>query len=244
MKKYLLLTLSVIAIIVSCNKKPVVTPGRSDMLRTGKWSIESGTVIMKLPDGRDTILNYLNFLPFCHQDDYMVFHEGSDAAMFSAGNKCNAGDPDSFTFKWDLTTNDNYLSLYHGFDFIYGITDTILLPFHFDTLAQIPDLVLDTIHGVFDTLPGYTRTVIILDTIWDMKFDSVSLKYNNIQNSQITDFSQSGFTLHFWVYSQYPDSTGHHTGRMADPLNPTDSLDWNPIWRRDTLKYTIRYRNN
>src|SRR4051794_40664330 len=115
MNKFGILILLVVVIIASCSKNSTPIAGRSDMLRTGKWTLASGSVTMKLPSGKDTTLNYLNFLPSCHQDDYMIFRDNQDASMFSNSTKCNVGDPDSVTFKWGFANNNNNLSLYHGF---------------------------------------------------------------------------------------------------------------------------------
>ena len=242
MKKYILLTLAVAATIAACNKKPEVKAGRQDMLRDGKWSISSGTVVIKLPNGKDTTLNYLNYLPVCRRDDYMKFMTGIDAAIFTAGNKCSAADPDSIHFSWQFTNNETVLSMYNGFDFIYGIKQYIM-PFRFDTLQQAPYLILDTIYGHYDT--PHRSPIIVLDTIWEVRYDSVNLKYNNLYNAKVVDFSESAFTLNFSVYSTYPDTTGYHTGMfIRTDAVPVDTIDFDPILRPDTLKYTIKYIKN
>lgn len=244
MKKYFLLTLAVVATIAACNKKPEVKAGRQDMLRSGKWSIASGTVVIKLPNGKDTTLNYLDYLPVCRRDDYMKFMTGIDGAIFTSGNKCSAADPDSTHFSWQFTNNETVLSMYNGFDFIYGIKQYIM-PFRFDTLQQNPYLILDTIYGHYDT--PHLSPIIVLDTIWEVRYDSVNLKYNNLYNAKVVDFSESSFTLNFSVYSTYPDTTGYHTGKYVY-INPVtaepDSIDFDPILRPDTLKYTIKYIKN
>ncbi len=247
MRKYSILTLPVILLIIaSCNKKPVINPTTEDMFRNGRWTIESGTVSMRLPDGRDTVINYMNFLPLCRQDDYYIFHGRNDGAIFSNTIKCDPSDADSITFNWYLGNNNQSLSLFSGYQFFYGITYQIQ-PFVFDTISYVP-LVLDTLHGVLDTLPGFTRTLIVLDTFWKLHFDSCGLKYNDQYNSSLVKFDQTHFTINFWVVSTYPDSTGYHTGIFTypDPVNPSviDTLDKNPIIRPDTLHYTITYKNS
>lgn len=242
MKKYLILTLSLVSIIAACSKKATTTDNRENMLRNGKWSISSGTITLRLPDGRDTVLNYLNFLPECHKDDYLVFHSGTDAAYFSGSVVCSPSDPDSTTFKWGFSNNQNNLSLYNGFDFITTVTERIN-PFAYDTISQSP-LVLDTLHGVNDTLEGFTRSVIVLDTFWKVVFDQTAINHTNISNGTISSFSQSSFTINFWIVSTYPDSTGHHTGAIIRwDASPVDTLDFDPIIRPDTLKYSLTYRN-
>ncbi|MCD6011285.1 MAG: hypothetical protein K0Q79_1147 [Flavipsychrobacter sp.] len=248
MKNFLIFTLAIVAIVTACNRAPTPKPNKQDMLRSGKWSISSGRVIIKLPNGKDTTLNYLDYLPFCRRDDYMVFHEGQTAAIFTASNKCSPADPDSTYFNWYFSNNETNLSMYHGFDFIYGIREYIM-PFRFDTTWDFSHttFVLDTIHGILDTEFGYTRVIPILDTIFEVRFDSVNLKYNNLYNAKVLDFTESSFTLSFFVYATYPDSTQHHTGMFiyTDPISSAlDTLNWDPILRPDTLKYTIKYIKN
>ena len=73
MKKYLLLAVSLILIFAACNKKPgTPTATRESMLRSGKWKITSGTLTVRLSNGGDTVLNYMNWIPACRQDDYLV----------------------------------------------------------------------------------------------------------------------------------------------------------------------------
>ncbi len=261
MKKSFILTFSLMLLLASCSKKTTVTtPNREDALRTGKWMIESGTITVKLPDGRDTILNYMNFLPACHKDDYLVFHTGVDAALHSGSNICSPSDPDSITFKWGFNSTQKNLSLYHGFDFIYAVSEHIL-PFVFDTCMDngiwgLPylypgvtlcnPLAVDTLHGVNDTLAGYTRMVVVLDTFWNLKFDSLALDNTDIYNANVINFSQSSFTINFNVYGTYPDSTQHHTNKFVyiDGITGLPvTLDNDPIIKKDTFKYQLTYRN-
>jgi opacity protein-like surface antigen len=247
MKKYLLLAVSLILIFAACNKKPgTPTATRESMLRSGKWKITSGTLTVRLSNGGDTVLNYMNWIPACRQDDYLVFDSGYHGAIFSNSTKCNASDADSISFLWQFSNSFNNLSLYNGFDFFYGISDSVLA-FRFDTLQQSP-LVLDTLHGVLDTTAGYTRVVIILDTIWKRQFDSVSLPVTAVYNAAVTNFSQSSFTLSYTLVlppiTSYPDTTNHHTGWIIDnTTTPPDTLDYLPIYRADTFKYNVTYTN-
>jgi hypothetical protein len=248
MRKYLILILPVLLIYAACGKKPGTSiQTRENMLRKGKWKMSSGTLTMKLPSGADTVLNYMNWIPSCRQDDYLVFDSGFVGAIFSGGTKCNASDPDSISFVWQLTNNQNYINLYNGFDFFYGAFESIN-PYRFDTLQQSPTLVLDTLHGILDTALGYTRTVPVLDTIWTLRFDTLPLPATSIYNAMITSFSQSSFTITYSLtlppYTEYPDSTGHHTGYLLDTNSPPDTLgDYNPIYRADTFKYKVTYTN-
>lgn len=241
MKKYLFLALSVVVFIAACNKTPTPTQTRLDQFRAVKWQLASGTVAVKLPNGKDTTLNYLNFVPDCARDDYFGFNSSTLGAVYYASNKCSPSEGDSTQFTWSLTNNYNTISLYRGFSFIWSLHETIN-PFKFDTVNQNP-LVLDTIHGINDTLPGFTRVIPVLDTIWTLNFYRDSSTNFNIYNAQITAFSTSSFTINFTMYSTYPDSTHYHTGAAVvdDGMGGTTIIDADPIYRADTFKYKLTY---
>ena len=245
MMKYLFLTLSVMLIFFACNKKPTPTTTRYDMLKTGKWKMSSGTIAVKLPNGKDTTLNYFNYVPACHLDDYIAFNSNTTGAVFNGALKCSASDGDSTQFTWDLTDNYNTISLYRGFSLIWYVVESVN-PLTFDTTSQSP-LVIDTVHGVNDTLPGFTRTLIVLDSIHTLNFVPSSNATFNIYNAQISDFSQSAFTINFTMYSTYPDTIGNHTGLYFYPdavtAGQNDSLDLPVLIRPDTFKYKITFTN-
>jgi len=232
MTKYLVITLSLAVILfAACSKKAtpsVATYG--DWLRNSKWKIASGTLTMKKPNGQDTILNYLNWIPTCHLDDYFGFNTPTTGAYFNGSVVCDPSQPDSFSFTYALSDDAKYLSLYNNDHFYYSVTESIL-PYVFDTLQWNPYLILDTLYGVNDTAAGYTRTVIVLDTIWNLNFTSTPVINTTIVNAPITNFTANTFTLYFTLLAQYPDSTNMHAG----------APDSNPIIRQDTFKYNINY---
>ena len=228
MSKYFLLALPVLLIVAACNKTPTApAPGVEAMLRTGKWKISGGTFTKRLPDGHghDTVLTYLNFIPDCHKDDYIVFDSQYHAAVYSGSNKCNASDADFIPFVWQLKNNNTRIDLYNGFNNLYSAIETIQ-PLRFDTIGQSP-LVLDTLVGALDT-PAHGH-YIVLDSMWDVHIDSLPTPQISIYNAEITNFSQRSFTLHFSVISTYPDTTNFHG-------------TW-PLTRPDTMKYIVTYTN-
>jgi len=230
MTKYFLAILSVIFFFAACTTTPnPVTPDRAAMLRTGKWKIASGTFTKRLPGGTDTNLNYLSFIPLCHQDDYIVFDSQMHAATYSGATKCDPGEADHIPFVWQLKNNGNNIDLYNGFNNLYSAVETIQ-PYRFDTISgdfASGTLKLDTVIGVNDT-PKLGHNI-ILDSIWDIHIDTMATPQIEIYNASITDFSQSAFTLHFTVISTYPDSNGNRANY--------------PKIRPDTMKYTVKYTN-
>ena len=241
MAKYFILTLSLAVILFSaCSKKATPsTASHMDMLRKGKWRVSGGTLTVKLPDGRDTVLDYMKWIPVCHRDDYFVFNTPTTGAVFNGGMTCTPGDPDSISLNWKFIDNDKYLSLYNSFHLYYAVRESIM-PFEFDTLQWTPNLVLDTIHGVLDTAEGYTRTVIVLDTIWKLHFDTASVVNTDIFNAPITNFTQNSFNLYFTLLSQFPDSTNHQTGQFNFGGVIVDTFT---VYRQDTFKYKLTYTN-
>ena len=68
---YLLLLFIAVA---SCTKSsPPSQNGIAAILRTGKWKVGAGTIRLKLPNGKDTILKYTDFRIACVQDDCIKF---------------------------------------------------------------------------------------------------------------------------------------------------------------------------
>jgi hypothetical protein len=231
MTKYFLPATMAILILAACNKTPTPpAPGREDMLRTGKWKISSGTFTKRLPRGTDTVLTYLNFIPDCHKDDYIVFDSQMHAAVYSGTNKCNPSDADHIPFVWQLKNNGNNIDLYNGFNNLYSCVETIQ-SYYFDTTwldASVgPPYKLDTLIGALDT-PAHGPNI-VLDSLWAVHIDSMTTPQISIYNAAISNFSQSSFTLHFSVISTYPDSSNHHATI--------------PVTKPDTMKYIVTYSN-
>lgn len=229
--KYFFLALSALVILASCNKEPKVTANRENLLRAKKWKLSGGTITVKKPNGKDTVLQYLTFLPDCYKDDYLKFDSMRYGTVFTSGTSCSAADPASHGFVWQLSNNDNSIDLYDGFNNIFAVNDTIQ-PYHFDTLQQTPYLILDTIVKTTDTTPGFLKSFIVLDTIRELRFTRVELPQFDIFKADITDFSASSFTINFTAKWVYPDSLNLHGG-IPNNLPP--------IYREDTVKYKLTY---
>ena len=226
--KKLFITCSVLLILVACSKKPVITPSREDMLRTGKWKVSSGTVHGRMPNGKDTAIDYVKFvMPDCIKDNYLVFDSLYKGNMFNGALRCDSGQGDRIPFSWRLTNNGNNIDLYNGLNFLYAYNDT-LLTYHFDTLSFDP-LILDSLVKAIDTTPGFVKALIVLDSIRDLKVTPIALPTYSIYDASITEFSQSAFTLHFSYITKYLDTTGGH-------LSTPRSLP-------DTLRYSLKFSN-
>jgi hypothetical protein len=228
--KYFCLTLSVLFVLASCNKTPTVTANRENILRSKKWRISGGTITVKKPNGKDTILQYTSLLPDCYKDDYVTFDSLRHGTMFIGGVACSVADPATRGFTWQLRNNEANIDLYDGFNEVFSATDSIQY-YHFDTLGQSP-LVLDSIIKMTDTTPGFLKYYIVLDTIRELRFKGLQLPPFDIYGATITNFTESSFTLNFSFKTYYPDSTAWHGGL---PYNLP------PIYRDDTSHYALIY---
>lgn len=209
------------------------------MMRKGKWKVTSGTLTLRKPNGIDTTLNYMNWIPVCHRDDYVQFDSLSIGYIFAGGMKCDPSNADSTAFQWKLENGETTLSLYNGFSNTFGVKESILIPFYFDTLSKSP-FVLDTLVGAVAAAAQTPPGPIVLDTLWKLHFDSAAIQHLDIYSATISSFSETSFTINYAAISTYPDSTGHHTG--FDAAN--GGIDKDPIIRPDTFHYSVTYSNN
>jgi len=228
--RYFFLTLSVILVFAACSPTPTVTPNRENIMRSKNWKLSGGTITVTLPNGKDTVLQYGNYVPDCYKDDYLSFDSMRRGVVHTGGVSCNAADPASRTFTWQLRNNETSVDLYDGFNTIFGAGITIE-PYHFDTLQQSP-LVLDSLVRTIDTTPGFLKQFIVLDTIRELRFTSYPMPYYDIYGASITDFSAGSFKVHFSLKTVRPDSTLWHAGA---PNN------FPPIVRPDTVHYSLTY---
>src|SRR5258708_289222 len=149
MKKYLYLALSVVFIFAACNKKPSQTSTtRYDVIHASRWKLSSGTLAVKLGNRKDTTLNYLDFVPDCHHDDYIAFNSRTIGSVFNGSSRCSPADGDSTQFTWQFSSDYTKISFHRGFSLIWSVVETVNpLSIH-----QNPDGSMDTLHGVNDTL--------------------------------------------------------------------------------------------
>jgi len=224
--KYFFLALSLVVLVIACNKKPTVAPNRENLMRVKKWKITDGTVTVKKPNGRDTILKYMNFVDTCYLDDYIKFDSNHFGSLNTGDKKCNLADPNQRSFTWKLWNNDNYIDLYDGFNTIF-CANTSIEPFHFDTLEKNP-LKLDTILGRLDTIPGFTKQFIILDTVRELRYTSFRIPKFDLYGAEILDFTTSSFKLKFSFKTTRLDSTAFHAGGPWNlaPLVVPDTADY------------------
>jgi hypothetical protein len=228
--KYFFLALSLLVFLAACDKKPTVVPNRENMMRAKKWKITGGTMTVKQPGGRDTILKYMDFLDTCYLDDFIEFDSMHFGSLFMGNSRCNAADPASRGFTWRLWNNDKYIDLFDGFNTIFAV-NTSIMPYRFDTLEKSP-LKLDTIVGRLDTIPGFIKQFIILDTVRELRYKAYPIPNFDIYGAEISEFTESSFKLNFSFKTKRLDSTNFRAG---DPNN------FPPVELPDTSDYSIIY---
>jgi hypothetical protein len=228
MKYFLLALTATLLFIASCEKSPTVTPNRENLLRAKNWRISGGTLRVRKPNGIDTNLEYLRFVDSCYLDDYIKFDSLYFGSIFTNDIRCNPADPTSRAFTWRLTNNDKFIELNDGFNIIFAVTTTIE-PYRIETLSTSP-LVLDTLIGRLDTIPGFIKEFIVLDTIRELRFNKYPLGKFDILGAEITNFTESSFTLNFSFKTTRLDSTNLRAGMPNN--NP-------PITLPDTADYSL-----
>ena len=220
--RYLLITLSLVVICASCTQTPATpSPDKESILRTGKWKLLSGNVTMRVAGGsHDTTMDYIQFIPTCHADDYIIFDSTNHGAVYSGATKCSVADADSISFIWRLLNNDNNMDILNVFNFFYNVHDSI-------------------------DANNFTVDAVTLDTSWTCYYVSripganqVYYSGINIYNGTITNFSKTNFTYSFKYISDYPDTNYHHTGTMVG-----STADPSPIYRADTFTFAFTFTN-
>ncbi|GAA4459385.1 hypothetical protein GCM10023093_00290 [Nemorincola caseinilytica] len=214
-------------IIAACNPQPEVTPSKENMLRSKKWRITGGTITVKKPNGVDTNLKYLDYIDTCYSDDYLKFDSMYFGKSYTGSQKCNAADPEFQNFKWRLFNNDKSIDLYDGFNMIFAVT-TSIEPYRFETLATSPEIKLDTIVGRLDTIPGFIKQFIVLDTIRELRYKRYPIPNFDLYGAEITEFSQLLFKVKFSFKTTRIDSTGFHAGapNNFEPILVNDTADY------------------
>ncbi|NCX96634.1 MAG: hypothetical protein EBX41_09575 [Chitinophagia bacterium] len=175
---YLLLLFIAVA---SCTKSaPPSQNGIAAILRTGKWKVGAGTIRLKLPNGKDTILKYTDFRIACVQDDCIKFDSLNRGAVFTNAVKCNGAEADSMGFTWDLRNEGKLISIYGGFHLT-------------DSLSQ--SIVTDASSG---------------STVYQIKYAPAVSSAFNIINATIDPYDKTSFTLSYYMPAQRLDTTGGH----------------------------------
>ncbi len=111
--RYFILGLSAVMLFaLSCTK--VTSPvTQQQMLRTGKWKISSATFSNR-NIGLKTVVNDTFLTNGCVADNYLVFGAGNAGVVNTGNNKCNASEPNTQNFYWDLINNGNTLDIYNA----------------------------------------------------------------------------------------------------------------------------------
>lgn len=213
-------------ILAACNPQPEVTPNKENILRSKKWRVTGGTITVRKPNGKDTSLKYLSYIDTCYSDDYMKFDSMHFGKVYTNTLKCSPADPEYKNFSWRLFNNDKSIDLYDGFNMIFAVT-TSIEPYRFETLSTAP-LVLDTIIGRLDTIPGFIKQFIVLDTIRELRYTRYPIRNFDLYGAEVFNFSQSSFNLRFSFKTTRLDSTNFHAGlpNNFDPILVNDTADY------------------
>lgn len=115
--KNLVYSLSIIALLASCNKLDEVKSSE-DKLREGKWKMIEASATYTLPYSnpeRDTT-TYIkpDSLPECQRDNYLVFGDNYNGYMATNEKKCTPGEPEQIGFNWGLEKNDRRMYIYNS----------------------------------------------------------------------------------------------------------------------------------
>lgn len=225
--KYFFLFLSAVVVLAACTQEaPEVTPSTENLMRSKQWKLTGGTMTVKNPNGKDTSLPYTDYIEDCYKDDYLKFDSAHFGLMYSGGEKCDASDPEARNFTWRLYNNDKYIDLLDGFNRIFAVTQTIE-PYRFETLSEAP-LVLDTIIGRLDTIPGFLKEFIVLDTVREVRFTPYKIEKYDLYGAELVDFTESSFKLKFSFKTRRLDSTNFHGGAPNNeaPIDVPDTTDY------------------
>jgi|GEM_PF-1198679 len=230
MKYFSLFAATVALLVASCTQQPpTVTPGKEAILRSKNWRINGGTITVKKPNGKDTSLQYLSYIDSCYSDNYLKFDSMHYGGVYTGAAKCNAADPEYFNFTWRLNPNGQYIDLYDGFNMIFAVSQYIE-PYHFDTLSMSP-FELDTLVGRLDTIPGFIKQFIVLDTIRELKFSRYKIPGYDLYGAEISDLTEVSFKLRFSFKTTRLDSTGWRAGAPENmsPAVVNDTADYELI---------------
>ncbi len=198
--KKLLYALAAMALFVASCTKSSDSVSVTSILKTGRWKIKSATISVRLPNKlRDTTLDYFNYIPSCHVDDYLRFDSLLRGYVYGASTKCNFGEPDSTGFVWKLYNNEQNMDIYNGFYLIDSLWNYFDPP-QLDTISVSP---------------------LVLDTVWPMKFNAYRSNTLNIYNGRVVNPTTTGFELFFAHKAVYADTTG---GNQNHPIYRDDSL--------------------
>lgn len=110
------------------------------MLRTGKWKLTdmAYTYLIFKPGqpGYDTTVH--DTLQDCNVDDYFVLGPVFNGTVSAGTTKCDVGQPDQASFRWETLNNDTIITLYGLGNYGSSLTDTAL---HY--ISAVPG----TVHG-------------------------------------------------------------------------------------------------
>lgn len=149
MKHIFLLAASAILFTAACKKATDVT-SREDQLRgEGGWVQTAGFVKYRVPGTNiDSNIDYWKSASPCFKDNRFVFGQVNDGTLQSGANRCDAGEPSTRTFFWQLLDGDQVLEINYVGDAFFGAEPV---------RAQITEFSSNSMKLMYtasDTLPG------------------------------------------------------------------------------------------
>lgn len=178
--RYSLLILSALLLMVSCTKTEQ-TKSREQILRDGKWQLQSGKVEYKkyrlIVNGR-LFSNWIDSMvdiqiPECAADDYIIFRDGHEGAHISGDKTCNINETAEMDFTWGVSADDKQMYIYDGKSFFGSDVNANIIEFYDDKFGIRYMTITDNI-TVTDTAAGAPEQFVKDTTITTMYFKKMS----------------------------------------------------------------------
>jgi len=115
MNRVLLILGVVVFLLGSCKKSDSPVSAEED-LRSGTWIHSSWKKTVKDPITLgDSTVDYV--LDDCSADNHLIFQTNFDGYIDLGTVHCSTGEPSTQPFTWQITNNEQHISLYHVADF-------------------------------------------------------------------------------------------------------------------------------
>ena len=139
----------------ACNKTVDSPQSAEEDLRTGVWKRTTGRVTYKDPITRgDSTVRYDLTQPLCWDDNSLRFKVNDKGTLDLGSTACQASDPPTKDFTWQVTNNETHISIYGVQD--YFPTNNVDAEIVTRTLGflsiKYQAVHVDTLYHTYDTL--------------------------------------------------------------------------------------------